>query len=154
MRAGRVGRPHGLDGAFHVLEPVARLLAVGLPVTVDGRAATIERRAGTDERPIVRLDVARSREAAEALRGARLEVAREDAPPLDEGEFWAEDLEGLTVRAGDRELGVVRRLVPLPSCEALELEGTGELVPLVGDAIVAVDPAAGVVEVRESFLAG
>ncbi len=148
-----MGRAHGLDGSFHVLEPVARLLAVGLPVAVDGRAATVERRAGTDDRPIVRLDVAQSREAAEALRGARLEVARAHAPALDEGEFWAEDLEGLTVRAGERELGVVRRLVPLPSCEALELEGSDQLIPLVGDAIVAVDPAGGVIEVREAFLA-
>ena len=155
MRAGRVGRAHGLDGSFHVLEPVARLLAVGLPVAVDGRPARVERRAGTDERPIVRLDVARTREGAEALRGARLEVARADAPPLDEGEFWAEDLEGASVRAGGRILGVVRRLVPLPSCEALELDdGHATLIPLVGDAIVSVDAEAGTIEVREEFLAG
>ena len=154
MRAGVVGRAHGLDGSFHVLEPVGRLLAIGLPMTVDGRAARVERRAGTDERPIVRLDLARSREAAETLRGARLEVARGDAPPLEEGEFWAEDLEGLAVRAGERELGVVRRLVPLPSCEALELDGSGVLVPLVGDAIVSVDPAGGEIQVRPEFLEG
>ena len=28
IEAGRVGRPHGLDGSFHVTRPDARLLAL------------------------------------------------------------------------------------------------------------------------------
>jgi len=144
-----VGRPHGLDGSFHVLDPVPQLLATDIPVTVGGRDARVVRRAGTDARPIVRLDVAGDRTAIEALRDAPLEVAREHAPALEEGEYWAEDLEGARVVAGERELGVVRRLVPLPSCEALEL-GDGTLVPLVRDAIVAFEE--GVIRVDEEFL--
>ncbi len=151
MVAGRVGRAHGLDGSFHVQDPVARLLDVAIPLTVGGRPARVTRRAGTDERPIVRLDVAASREAVEALRGHVLDVARADAPPLEDGEFWAEDLVGALVVAGDRELGVVRRLVPLPSVEALELDG-GDLVPMVRDAIVRVDLEARVITVDEGFL--
>jgi 16S rRNA processing protein RimM len=149
--AGRVGRAHGLDGSFHVHEPVPRLLDPDIPVTVDGRPARVTRLAGTDERPIVRLDLAGSREAAEALRGLALDVARADAPVLDEGEYWAEDLVGARVVAGDRELGVVRALVPLPSVEALELDG-GDLVPMVRDAILSVDVAARLITVDEGFL--
>ena len=59
------------------------------------------RRAGTDERPIVRLDGVDDREAAEALRGAELLVPRDDAPALEEDECWAEDLEGCRVVDGD-----------------------------------------------------
>jgi 16S rRNA processing protein RimM len=59
--AGRVGRPHGLDGSFHVTRPVPGLLAVGRAVRVGGRERAIVRRAGTDERPILRLECRRRR---------------------------------------------------------------------------------------------
>ncbi len=151
MLAGRVGRPHGLDGSFHVHEAVPRLLDPAIPVSVAGRPARVVRVAGTDERPIVRLDLTDSREAAEALRGTALDVARADAPALEEGEYWAEDLVGARVVAGERDLGRVRALVPLPSVEALELDG-GDLVPMVRDAILAVDLDARVITVSEDFL--
>jgi 16S rRNA processing protein RimM len=56
---------------------------------------------------------------------------------------------------GERELGRVRRLVPLPSCEALEVERVGApdlLVPLVRDAVRTVDVAAGRIDVDSGFL--
>ena len=109
------------------------------------------RRACTDERPIVRVEGVADRDAAEDLRGAELRVARDEAPPLGEGEFWAEDLEGCAVTDGHRALGTVRRLVALPSCEALELDG-GLLVPLVRDAVRRVDVAQRRVDVDAGFL--
>ena len=152
--AGRVGRPHGLDGSFHVTRPVARLLLQGGEVLVDGRVETIERRAGTDEKPILRLAGHAGRAAAEALRGARLEVREEDAPGLEAGEFWAHELEGCVVWDGERRVGVVRALVPLPSCEALEVEREGGylLVPLVRDAIRSVDVVGRRIDVDLAFL--
>ena len=56
---------------------------------------------------------------------------------------------------GDAPVGVVRRLVGLPSCEVLEVEreGAGDLlVPMVRDAIRRVDVAAGVIDVDVAFL--
>ena len=44
------------------------------------------------------------------------------APELGPDEWWAEDLEGCAVHDGDREVGTVRRLLALPSCEVLEVE--------------------------------
>src|SRR5919197_1102812 len=70
LSGGRVGRPHGLDGSFHVTGARAALLAVGVTVRPGERDTDIVRRAGTDERPIVRLAGVESREAADALRGA------------------------------------------------------------------------------------
>jgi 16S rRNA processing protein RimM len=151
LNAGRVGRPHGLDGSFHVTRPRPALLPLGGSVSIAGTAREIVRRAGTDERPILRLDGVSDRVGAEGLRGEDLLVARSAAPALPEGEYWAEDLEGCVVvtRAG-RELGVVDRLRPLPSCEALEV---GELlVPMVGDAVLAVDVAARRIVVDPAFL--
>ncbi len=154
--AGRVGRPHGLDGSFYVDAPQVALLAVGTTLTIDGRERTIARRAGTDRRPIVRLDGCADRDAAEALRGHELQAPAAARPPLGPDEWWAEELEGARVFDGERELGVVRRLLALPSCECLEVArvagGADLLVPLVRDAIRRVDVAAGRIEVDLRFL--
>jgi 16S rRNA processing protein RimM len=154
LAGGRVGRPHGLDGSFHVLEPRAALLALGATVRIGDRETEIVRRAGTDDRPIVRLDGVDTREAAGALRGVELLMPRSAAPALEDDEWWAEDLVGCRVVDGPRELGRVERLMPLPSCEALEVAAGDEtfLVPLVRDAVRSVDVAAKVIDVDLAFL--
>jgi 16S rRNA processing protein RimM len=154
--AGRVGRAHGLDGSFYVTGPVPRLLELGASVTVDGRDAEIVRRSGTDRHPIVRLQGIADRSSAEALRGAALTVAQAQAPRLDEGEWWAHELAGCVVRDGARRLGVVERMLELPSCEVLEVQpdqgGAPLLVPMVRDAIRKIDTAAQAIEVNADFL--
>jgi 16S rRNA processing protein RimM len=157
LQAGRVGRPHGLDGSFYVTGARPRLLSLGTSVTVAGDALRITRRAGTEQRPIVRLQGVEDRPAAEALRGQSLTVLSQEAPALGEGEWWAHQLEGCEVIDGDRLIGIVSRLIELPSCEALEVtrERGGEplLVPMVKDAIRRVDPAERRIEVNLDFLA-
>jgi 16S rRNA processing protein RimM len=155
LAAGRVGRPHGLDGSFHVTRPRGALLALGTIVRIDDDEAEIVRRAGTDERPILRLAGHDGRDAAELLRGRDLLVHRAAAPPLDDDEWYAEDLEGCRVVDGATAVGEVRRLIALPSCEALEVrrpDDTDLLVPLVRDAVRSVDVRAGVVDVDLDFL--
>jgi 16S rRNA processing protein RimM len=155
LAAGRVGRPHGLDGSFHVTRPRGALLALGTIVHVDGGAAEIVRRGGTDDRPILRLAGHEGRAAAEALRGHDLLVNRAVAPALEDDEWYAEDLEGCRVVDGDAVVGEVRGLVALPSCEALEVrraDGSDLLVPLVRDAVRSVDVRAGVIDVDLDFL--
>jgi 16S rRNA processing protein RimM len=143
LRAGIVGSPHGLDGSFHIVQPVAGLLVLGEEIRVGERELVIERRAGTDRRPIIRLEGCSLREDALALRGEQLLVARRQAPELEADEWWADDLEGCAVRDGGAEVGRVRRLLALPSCEVLEVEradgGADLLVPLVRDAVRGVD---------------
>ena len=153
--AGRVGRPHGLAGAFHVIRPRADLLAEGAVLEVAGASREGVRRAGTDQRPILRLAGCEDRDAAEALRGEDLRARRADAPAREPGEYWAEELEGCRVEDGEVVVGIVRRLVALPSCEALEVareDGTDLLVPLVRDAVRTVDPAARRIDVDLRFL--
>jgi 16S rRNA processing protein RimM len=155
LAAGRVGRPHGLDGSFHVTRPRGSLLALGATVRVGDREAEIVRRAGTDSRPILRLAGHEDRKAAEALRGTDLLVHRTEAPPLGDDEWYAEDLEGCRVVDGSLDVGRVRRLLALPSCEVLEVErhgGDDLLVPLVRDAVRSVDVAVGVIDVDLAFL--
>jgi 16S rRNA processing protein RimM len=156
LRAGRVGRPHGLDGSFHVSDARPRLLTLGARVVVAGRELEIVRRAGTDERPILRLNGFEDRNAAEEVRGCELLATGEDAPELKDDEWWAEELEGCEVRDGLRLVGTVRRLLALPSCEVLEVARPGDqadlLVPLVSDAVRSVDVQARKIEVDLGFL--
>lgn len=151
-----MGRPHGLDGSFYVAEPKAELLVVDAEVTVAGQQRTIARRAGLDARPIVRLDGCEDRDAALALRGESLLIARGQAPALEADEWYAHELEGCAVADGAQEVGVVARLIALPSCEVLEVARFGGgpelLVPLVKDAVRSVDVAARRIDVDLRFL--
>lgn len=147
---GRVGKPHGLDGSFHVLDPVPSALEVGAEVLLDGSPVEVVGRKGTDVAPILRLSVAADRAAIEALRGQALTVARSAVPALDEDEYWAEDIVGCLVVAGDSELGTVERMVAYPSCEVLFV-GV-HLIPLVKDAIAEIDLDARRITVNADFL--
>ncbi|QEC48678.1 16S rRNA processing protein RimM [Baekduia soli] len=156
--AGRVGRPHGLDGSFHLTQPRTRVIALGLTVEVGGRELEIVRRSGTAARPILRLAGITTREAIEALRGTELRVRRADAPALEEDEWLAEDLAGCRVVDGAVEVGVVRRLLAYPSCEVLEVAreggqaGADVLVPLISDAVRSVDIEGRRIDVDLAFL--
>lgn len=150
MIVGRVGRPHGLDGSFYVYDVAPELPASG--GIVAGRR--IVRRAGTSQKPILRLEGSTSREDAEALRGLELTVPREDSM-LDEGEFWATDIAGCAVFDGEVAVGVVRRMNALPSVDVLEVDradGSELLVPLVHDCVRSIDLEARRIDVDLEFL--
>lgn len=151
LEAGRVGRAHGRDGSFHVIAPRPRLLVLGTRTD----AGEIVRRAGTDEKPVVRLRGCEAREGVERLHGTVLRVALADAPALDEGEYWAHELEGCDVTDGERAVGTVREMRELPSVEVLEVvrEGGEELlVPMVGDAVRSIDVPARRIDIDLGFL--
>jgi 16S rRNA processing protein RimM len=156
LRAGRIGSPHGLDGSFHVAEANAPLLRLGAAIQIAGEERRITRRAGTDARPIVRIEGSEDRAAAEALRGLEILAPRDNARGLEGDEWWAEDLESCRVVDGEREVGQVRRLLALPSCEVLEVaRGDGApdlLVPLIRDAVRRVDVEHGEIDIDLAFL--
>jgi 16S rRNA processing protein RimM len=139
VTAGRVGKPHGLDGSFYVDGP-RHELPEGASLTVAGGAHEITRRAGTDERPLIRLA---GLDDPGALRGEILLIEDE----LAEGEWLASELTGCRVPG----LGTVARVVDGPSCSLLELDD-GTLVPLVSDAIARVDLEAREIHVNADFL--
>jgi 16S rRNA processing protein RimM len=134
----------------------AALLVEGASLKAADLPRTIERRAGHDKRVILRLDGCTSRSDAEALRGADLLVSRDAVPELGPDEWWAEELEGCAVVDGSRPVGIVARMLVLPSCEVLEVvrgEGVEDLlVPLVGDAVRTVDVVERVIDIDLQFL--
>ncbi|MEA2332833.1 MAG: rRNA processing protein RimM [Thermoleophilaceae bacterium] len=127
MTAGRVGKAHGRDGSFYV-DGAVHPLAEGTELTLAGTAHRIVRRAGTDDRPLIRL---RGVGDPRALHGELLLVDDE----LAEDEWLASDLVGSNVPGHGRVL----RVVDGPSCSVLELED-GTLVPFISDAIRSVEP--------------
>ena len=145
---GRVGRPHGLDGAFVVeqgSDDDARY-AVGATLLVDGAQSRVvlSRRVGRG-RWAIRLD-------RSVARGQQLAVRREELPPLAPGEFYAFQLIGLAVEEeGGPPLGTVKDVLPGAANDNLELED-GTLVPMIEDAIAAVDVDGGRVLLNPGFI--
>ena len=139
MSIGRVGRAHGRDGSFYV-EGAQHPLPADAAVTVAGEERRVEWRAGSDQRPLVRLAGIEQQAEAAALHGEPLLVDAE----LERGEWLAEALVGREVTG----LGRVERVLDLPSCSVLELDD-GTLVPFVSDAIRSVGDA---IEVDSEFL--
>ena len=144
---GRVGRPHGLDGAFFVEQASddARWFRVGARLLAGGgEAEVIAARRGSGGRPVILFD-------RKVPRGTLLEVPREALPPTAEGEYYTFDLIGLeVVEEGGRQLGVVSGVVPGVANDSLELDG-GTLLPLVEACVRDIDLAAGRILVARGF---
>jgi 16S rRNA processing protein RimM len=141
ISAGVVGRPHGRDGSFYVERP-DHDLHEGTRLRLDGEERAVERRAGTADRPLIRVSGVTD---PRPLRGEVLLVEAE----LEEGEWLAADLVGCRVEG----LGMVARVLDGPSCGLLELEG-GDLVPFVSEAIESVDVKSRTIRANEDFLRG
>ena len=146
VSVGRVGKAHGLDGSFYVVRP-SHLLPLGMTLTVGGRTASIERRAGTDQRPLIRLSGISDRESVAALVGEALMADLADAP-LESDEWLSADLIGCEVPG----VGKVTRVIEGPSCDVLEVGADGVLIPFISDAVKEIDVEARRIEVDRVFL--
>ena len=145
---GRVGKPHGLDGAFFVERPSGRhdVFARGATLHAGGEPATVVvSRHGSGGRPVIRLD-------REVERGTELAVARATLPSLsDEDEFYVFQLVGLSVEQDDgRLLGRVREVLQYPGNDVLELD-SGASLPLVEACVRQVDLSGGRIVVATGF---
>jgi 16S rRNA processing protein RimM len=147
VSVGRVGRPHGTDGAF-VVEQASddpRRFEVGATVWIGGEPAQVvlSRRVGGGRRAI-RLD-------RKVERGTELTVPRSELPAPEPDSYYVADLLGLeVVEEGGRPLGVVRGVVPGPANDALELD-SGLLLPLVEECVLDVDLAQSRILVGRGF---
>jgi 16S rRNA processing protein RimM len=148
VTVGRVGKPHGLDGAFFVEGPSGRkeVFADGARLYADGEPATVvASRRGSGGRTVIRLD-------RHVERGADLAVARGTLPQLgDDDEFYVFQLVGLSVEEeSGRLLGRVREVLEYPANDVLELD-SGASLPLVEACVRQVDLAGGRIVVAVGF---
>lgn len=99
---------------------------------------------------VARLDGVGDRDAAAALVGTEIWVARAVLPKARKGEYYWADLEGLAVRTVEGvDLGRVSHLFATGANDVMVVRGERErLIPFVpGQAVAKVDLDAGVVEV-------
>lgn len=134
VTVGRVGRPHGIRGAF-VVEQASESperFAVGARLFVDGEPTAVVESKVAGGRPVIRLEAA-------APRGAALEVDRAALPPTVSDEYYVFELVGLEVeRADGKRLGRVTSVEPGVANDVLEVEGK-LLLPLVAACVRQVD---------------
>ena len=135
--AGRVGRAHGYDGSFYV-NGADSAFAVGTAIRIGSIDTQIDRRAGTDARPLVRAPGIDPREHVHQP------ILVDE--PLAEDEFLADQLVGAEVPG----LGVVARVINGPSCDVLEVGDV--LIPFISDAVTSVDLDRRLIEVNREFL--
>lgn len=140
-----VARPHGVAGELRLtVYNLDSDLLLGKPQLrlrfIDGtlrplRMNAVRRVPGA---MLVRLESVTSRDAAEAMRGAIVEVPRSALGSPAAGEFFHCDLEGCDVYHGEL-FGRVERVLSYPTCDALLIErpdGAKLEVPIT-DAFVA-----------------
>lgn len=149
VRIGRVGKPHGIDGAFFVEQPSSdeEWWKTGSRFLVGEEEMEVVLRRTSSGRPVIRLD-------RPVERGAWLEVERQFLPPTQEDEYYAFELVGLrVVEENGRELGSVKVVTNGIANDVLELD-SGVLLPMIEDCVRLVEVAAGRIVVAEGFTVG
>jgi 16S rRNA processing protein RimM len=156
-----VARPHGVRGEVRLRlfnrdsDLLLRLdeVLVRFP---DGeeQEVSVDAARRANDAILMKLYSVDDRGRADELRGAKVCARRADFPPLEEGEFYACDIEGALVVVDEapgerRELGRVRELRTYPTTSALLVDatqgGSAWEVPLVAGIILDVDVESGVV---------
>ena len=149
---GRLGRPHGLDGflGIYVDEEDTVSLQPGSTVFLEDRPHVVRAVRRVDRGFQVAFEGIGSREAAEEIRGS--DVSVDERRSLGDGEFWPEDLTGLSVFDESGELiGVVERVVFGPGQDRLMIAteaGARFEVPFVDELVPVVDIEARRVEIN------
>jgi len=143
---GKVGRPHGIDGAFFVEQPSedGRWWQTGATFLAGGTQVEVVAHRTSSGRPVIKVEPA-------VERGTILEVERADLPATEEDEYYAFELIGLVVvEETGRALGNVVAVTPGVANDVLELD-SGVLLPMVEDCIRTIDTGAGRIEVAAGF---
>lgn len=91
-----------------------------------------------------------TREAAEALKGASVTVARDERAELEEGEYWLDDIIGLNVvNTSNEVLGVITEVMPTGSNDVYVIktpDGSYKAIPATADVVKKIDLSAGTLE--------
>jgi len=157
---GVVAGAHGIAGEVRVtpFNPESENLARAKSVRLrDARGEVRVHRVVRSRRHkryfLLKLEGIDDRDQADAARGLEVLLARDELEPLAEGEYYHQDLLGLSVELPDgTSLGVVAEIFETGASAVLvvrrEEESRETLIPLSEDAVVAVEIAERRVRVR------
>ncbi len=138
-----IGAPHGVKGAVRVKAHCAKPMDLGAygPLTADpgGGRLTVASLRPAKGVLIVQFQEIDHRDAAEALKGARLYIDRSRLPPPDEDEFYHTDLIGLeAVDEAGRHYGRVTAIHDFGAGPLLEIRpdaGASQLLPFTRETV-------------------
>jgi 16S rRNA processing protein RimM len=144
---GEIGAAQGLKGEVrlrsYTQEP-AGIMTYGPLEDEEGRLIEIESLRATPKALIARIKGVATREAAEALNGAKLYIDRARLPARDEEEWYHSDLIGLSAVAPDgTAIGTVVAIHNFGAGDLIEVKPSGGgatlLVPFTAQAVPEVD---------------
>ncbi|MGI9406096.1 MAG: ribosome maturation factor RimM [Hyphomicrobiaceae bacterium] len=143
IRVGHIAGPHGIRGEVLIKSYTAvpeDIASYGPLETQTGDTIVIRKCRAASKGIVAALDGITSRNAAEALKGAQLHVARDKLPDTDEEEWYVADLIGLSVEDEDGlKIGTVLTVHDFGAGELLELELAGRpqslLIPFTRETI-------------------
>lgn len=159
FRIGVITEPHGIKGEVKVfctsdepahLKKVKKVLLV--PTKGDEKELTMKQVRLAGQFLIVQFEEVTDRNAAETLRKAELYVERKDAVPLQQDEYYINDLIGLkVVDENDLALGTLTEVIPTGANDVYEITlSSGEqlLLPAIKQCILSVNVPDGYIKVH------
>ena len=151
---GRVGAAHGIRGELRIipLTDFPERFTALREVMVGDELLHIERVKPQGKNFLMRFREYAVREDAQKLTGRLLTVARAEAAPLDDGEYYVFDIVGLTVYdEEDNELGTVENVLRTGSNEVHAVrseDGREILIPALRTVVRTIDVPSGRMTVR------
>lgn len=150
---GKVGAARGLDGTLRII-PLTDFEGRfdGLEkISVGGQVFAVEDVKHIGGQIFMKFAGVDSRESARSLTNKFLTVDREDAAPLEDGEFYTFDIIGCEMFAGDKKLGTVTDVLKTGSNDVFEVDGK-ILIPALKSVVRSIDIAAKKILVDEQCL--
>lgn len=151
IAVAEIARPHGVRGELRlrIYSGDPTLLERRPPIRLrDAEGKVSEARIAAtrhaDKALLVQLEGVADRNAAELLRGKEILVERGEFAPLEEGEFYACDVEGARAEMVTGELvGTVTGLGSYPTCDVLLIDRGGSRieVPILPQFVESIDTA-------------
>lgn len=152
LQVARIGKPHGIRGEVTVQvltdAPEERFVKGEVLHVTGGPVSTLTVKNARWNKAILLLSFVEinDRNAAETLRGSRLEIEADAEPDDDSDEWYEHDLLDLKVMLDGKQVGVVTGLRTNPAQDLLVFEDTdGEEVylPFVDEFVPEIDTEAG-----------
>jgi 16S rRNA processing protein RimM len=145
IAVGRINGVWGLRGHVKVtpLTSNAERLVTGATLYVAGAPRRILDVVSPQGYPCIRFEGFPDRTAAEALRGALIEIDEADLAPLPEGEYYLHDLEGLEVVTVEGErIGRLKEVLTTGANDVYVITRDTKadaLIPAIADVVLSVD---------------
>ena len=151
---GRVGAAHGIHGDLRIipLTDFPERFSALREVMVGDELLHVAHVKPQGKNFLMRFREYTVREEAQRLTGRLLTVAREEAAPLDEGEYYVFDIVGLTVYDEEgHEFGTVENVLKTGSNDVYAVraaDGREILIPALRAVVLAIDVPGGRMTVR------